>query len=170
MPLILTPQERASFAGPNRVITVKGPLSLFRLCGRTAAGEANNPLGRFWFNEKFFWRMLDVLTDSAGNNAQLNYYLRYVLREYTAVCHDWNTFASIYQFALPAHEPLEVAVGRIAPQPFFSSSDPKHRASLPHEILVGGEFQYIVDFAANPTYRRHVQGPRPLLVHPGGRA
>lgn len=170
MALVLTPQERASFDTPCRVVTVQGPLSLFRLCGRTATGAASNPLGRFWFHDRFFWRMIDLLTDSAANNAQLNHYLRFVLREFTAVCYDWNTFASIYQFDLPAREPLELAVGRIAPQPFYSASDPKHRMSLPHEVLVGGEFQYIVDFAGSPTLRRHVHGPRPLLVHRGGRA
>ncbi len=170
MSLVLTPQERASFDGPIRIVTVKGPLSLFRLCGRTAAGAANNPHGRFWFNERFFWRMLDVLTDSVHSNAQLNHYLRYLLREYTAVCHDWNTFTSIYKLTLPAHETLDAAVGRIAPKPFYSPSDPKHRASLPHEILVGGEFQYIVDLAANAGLKRHVHGPRPLLVSRGGRA
>ena len=164
MSLILSPQEQASFDGAIRVVTVKGPLSLFRLCGKTASGTPSNPYGRFWFNEKFFWRMLDVLTDTIYSTAQLNHYLRYILREYTAVCHDWNTFTSFYQLALPTQQQLEVAVGRIAPQPFYSSSDPKQRASLPHEILVGGEFQYIVDLEANQGLKQYVQGPRPLLV------
>jgi hypothetical protein len=167
MTLILSTSERASFSGVSKIIKVQGPLTLFRLCGKTATGDANNPFGRFWFNEKFFWNMLDVLTDSAHNEAQLNHYLRFLLREFTAVCHDWNSFASIYQFSLPAREPLELAVGRIAAQPFFSSADPNHRISLPHEVLVGGEFQYIVDFASNPSLRRYVQGPRPLLVRRG---
>jgi hypothetical protein len=165
MALSLSSVELASFHGPHRITTIRGPLSLFRLCGRTAAGEANNPYGRFWFNEKFFWKVLDHISDNASNTALLNHYLRYVLREFTAVCHDWNTFASIYQLSLPPSSTLELAVGRIAPQPFFSRNDPQHRESLPHELLVGGEFQYIIDIT--PNLRRYVHGPRPLWAHVG---
>jgi hypothetical protein len=170
MSLVLTAKERESFDGPIRIVTVKGPLTLFRLCGRTAAGAVNNPHGRFWFNEKFFWRTLDLLTDNVYSNVQLNHYLRYLIRESTAVCYDWNTFTSIYQLALPANETLNLAAGRIAPQPFYSSSVSKNRTSLPHEILVGGEFQYIVDLSANQDLKRYVQGPRPFLISRGGRA
>lgn len=170
MPLVLSAKEVASFDGAYKIRHVNGPLTLFRLCGKNAAGEASNPYGRFWFNEKFFWRTLDVVSDSASNTAQLNHYLRFVLREFTAVCYDWNSFASIYQLHLPATKTLEVAVGRIAPQPFYSASDPNHRKSLPHELLVGGDFQYIVDLNADRDAKRLVTGPRPLLVHRGGRA
>jgi len=168
--LILTPDELSSFAGRYRLLTVQGPLTLFRLCGKTAGGAASNPYGRFWFNEKFFWNMIDIISDSVGDTAQLNHYLRYVLREFTAVCHDWNTFASIYQLNLPARTPIDIAVGRIAPQPFYSPTDPLRRKSLPHQVLVGGEFQYIIDVASNPSLRACVLGPRPLLVHRGGHA
>lgn len=170
MPLTLLPHEPASFDGAYRITTVQGPLTLFRLCGRNVAGAAGNPFGRFWFNERFFWNMIDVVTRNAASPAQLNHYLRFVLRELTAVCHDWNTFASIYQFHLPARHAVEVAVGRIAPQPFYSASDPQHRASMPHEVLLGGEFQYIVDMTGNPALKRFVQGPRPLWVPGAGRA
>ena len=170
MPLVLSEKEMASFDGAYKVKSVTGPLTLFRLCGRTAAGEASNEYGRYWFNEKFFWKTLDVVSDSASNTAQLNHYMRLILREFTAVCHDWNSFASIYQLYLPATKTLEVAVGRIAAQPFYSSSDPNHRQSLPHEMLVGGDFQYILDLKTDSELRRLVKGPRPLLLHRGGRA
>ena len=170
MPLVLSEKEMASFDGAYKVKSVTGPLTLFRLCGRTAAGEASNEYGRYWFNEKFFWKTLDVVSDSASNTAQLNHYMRLILREFTAVCHDWNSFASIYQLYLPATKTLEVAVGRIAAQPFYSSSDPNHRQSLPHEMLVGGDFQYILDLKTDSELRRLVSGPRPLLLHRGGRA
>ena len=170
MPLVLSEKEMASFDGAYKVKSVTGPLTLFRLCGRTAAGEASNEYGRYWFNEKFFWKTLDVVSDSASNTAQLNRYMRLILREFTAVCHDWNSFASIYQLYLPATKTLEVAVGRIAAQPFYSSSDPNHRQSLPHEMLVGGDFQYILDLKTDSELRRLVTGPRPLLLHRGGRA
>ena len=168
--MILTPDEKRSFEGPYRTVTVSGPLSLFRLCGRTAAGEANNPYGRFWFNSNFFWKMVDVLSDRSTNSSELNHYLRYLLREFTAVCSDWNNFASIHELSLPAGAKLEAIVGRIHPQPFHSPSDPHRRRPLPHEVLVGGEFQYIVDLASNPTARTGVSGPRPLWVHRGGNA
>jgi hypothetical protein len=169
MPLVLSAKEKASFDGPHKIRSVTGPITLFRLCGRSAAGETSNPYGRFWFNEKFFWRTLDLVSDSASNTAQLNHYMRLILREFTAVCHDWNSFASIYQLHLPATKTLEVAVGRIAPQPFYSSSDPRHRQSLPYEMLVGGDFQYIIDLQAKIELKRLVTGPRPLLLHRGGR-
>jgi hypothetical protein len=167
MALELDDSEKRSFDGPYKIITVKGPLSLFRLCGRTAAGEASNPYGRFWFNEQFFWRMLDVISGCASNQAQLNHYLRFILREFTAVCHDWNTFASVYQLSVPANVPIEVVVGRIAPQPFFSPLDPQGRKSLPHQLLLGGAFQYILDMKSTSEPSRYVHGPRPLWAHVG---
>lgn len=170
MTLSLSAQEVASFDGRHRLTTVQGPLTLFRICGRNAAGAAGNPYGRYWFNEKFFWSVIDLVSDNAGNTAQLNHYLRFVLRELTAVCNDWNSFAAIYRLTLPPSERTEVAVGRIAPQPFFSATDRRGRHSLPHELLIGGEFQYIVDVANNPKLKSFVQGPRPLWFHHGGSA
>lgn len=168
--LQLSAQEQASFDGRHRVIRLIGPLTLLRLCGKTASGAASDPYGRYWFNEKFFWNMIDLVSDHAASTVQLNHYLRFVLREFTAVCRDWNNFASIYQFSLPAGASVEVAVGRIAPQPFHSAADPQRRMASSHEVFVGGEFQYIVDMAANPWLKRHVQGPRPLTVHRAGNA
>ncbi len=170
MTFALTPKEIASFDGRYRIVSVRGPLTLFRLCGKTASGEANNPYGRFWFNEKFFWNLINLVTENAHNTRLVNHYLRFLLREVTAVCHDWNTFAAIYQLTLPAARPIELAVGRIAAQPYFSASDPQARRSAPHEVLAGGEFQYLVDFPGDPSLKTCVQGPRPLWVHGRGRA
>ena len=170
MPITLSPQELGSFDGPHRTVTVKGPLTLFRLCGKNASGKAGEAYGRFWFNERFFWNTVDVISSSAANTAEMNHYLRFILREFTAVCFDWNAFASIYRLQLPAGETLELVMGRIAPQPFFSASDPKQRKALPHELLVGGEFQYIIDISGTPKLKNFIQGPRPLLLHQGGRA
>lgn len=158
----LSTQELRSFDGRCREVTVSGPLTLFRLCGRTAAGAANNPYGRFWFNANFFWRMVDVLSDRASDVAELNHYLRYLLREYTAVCHDWNTFASIYELRVPPGRNVVAVVGRVAPQPF----DSRPGGALPHELLVGGEFQYVLDVDGQGL-RPFVSGPRPLLVFRG---
>jgi hypothetical protein len=163
--IVLTPSEVASFDGRHRHVDVTGPLKLMRLCGKTAAGAASDPYGRFWFNEKFFWSLVDTISENASNTAQLNHYLRFLLREFTAVCHDWNTFALIYQLSLPAGVPMNAVVGRVAPQPFCSSAAPARRVSRPHELLVGGEFQYIVDLRANSALRQYVQGPRPLHLH-----
>lgn len=168
MAISLTAQEIASFDGRHRLATVNGPCRLFRLCGRNASGLQSKKYGRYWFNEKFFWNMLDTISDSANNTAQLNHYLRYLLRESTAVCHDWNSFASIFQLTLPSSQSISVAVGRIAPQPFYSARDPLRRQSLPHELLVGGEFQYIVDLANDLHLQSLVSGPLPLWVHRAG--
>jgi hypothetical protein len=154
-------KDKASFDGAYRVGVVRGPLSLFRLCGRNAAGEANNKYGRCWLNERFFWDAIDVVSNSTSNPAQFNHYLRLILREYTAVCHDWNSFAAIYQLRIPAGKNVEVAVGRIAAQPFYSADDPGRRSSLPHQLLVGGEFQYIVDINSEEM-KRWVSGPLPM--------
>ena len=162
MSLVLSMEEKASFDGAYyKVRPVSGPLSLFRLCGRTAAGKSNDKYGRHWFNERFFWKALDIVSDSTSNPVQLNHYLRFILREYTAVCHDWNSFAAIYNLRIPAGKRVEVAVGRIAVKPYYSVNDPGRRASLPHEFLVGGEFQYIVDLASEEM-KRLVIGPLPL--------
>lgn len=165
MALTLTAQEIASFDGRHRLTTVRGPLSLFRLCGSNAAGARGNPYGRFWFNERFFWDIVDRVSDASSSLAQRNHTLRFLLREFTAVSHDWNSFGVVYQLTLPPAQQLEVAVGRIAPQPYFSASDPHQRQALPHQMLMGGEFQYIVDLASDPTLKRYVQGPRPMWVH-----
>lgn len=106
-----------------------------------------------------------MISNNASNTALLNHYLRYVLREFTAVCYDWNNFASIYELSLPRGEAIEVAVGRIAPQMPFSLNDPAKRQGLPYDVLVGGEFQYIIDLDAR--LKKLVAGPRPLLTHLG---
>jgi hypothetical protein len=165
MALTLTPQEIASFHGRYRISTIHGPVSLFRVRGRNAAGEQGHASGRYWFNEKFFWRTLDWLSEHVANRPLLNHYLRYLLRESTAVSYDWNTFASIFQLSIPPGKSVAVAVGRIAPQPFYSDKDPMHRRNLPHELLVGGEFQYIVD--VDEALRPFVRGPRPLTIFTG---
>jgi hypothetical protein len=168
--MILTPDEKKSFDGAYRTVTVTGPVSLFRLCGKTARGAASNPFGRFWFNANFFWKLVDAASDRATSTAELNHYLRYILREFTAVCHDWNSFAAIYELAVPAGTKMEATVGRIRPQPFYSAADPQRRSALPHEILVGGEFQYIIDLRAGSALRSRVAGPRPLWVSRAGNA
>jgi len=152
-------EELRSYDGRHREVTVTGPLTLLRLCGRTAAGAANNRYGRFWFNSNFFWRMVDVLGDRASNVAELNHYPRYSLREYTTVCYDWNTFASIYELRVPTGKKVAAVVGRVAPQPF----DSRPGRALPHEVPVGGEFQYVLDVEGQGL-RPFVVGPRPPVV------
>jgi hypothetical protein len=165
MALQLTAREIASFDGPHRIVVVRGPLTLMRLCGRTAAGEANNPYGRFWFNDRFFWRVLDQISDDPRNVPLLNHHLKYVLREFTAVCREWNSFAAIYRLQVPAGTSVEVAVGRIAPQPLDSTrSGP---GAAPANLLMGGDFQYILDLGSNPDLRRRVAGPIPLPARAG---
>lgn len=162
---VLTAAEATSFDGPHRLVEVSGPISLLRLCGRTAAGASNDPHGRYWFNARFFWNMLDLVSESAANTAQLNHYLRYVLREFTAVCRDWNSFASVFELRLPPRVSVQAAVGRIAPQPFRPAGNAVAKPMLSQDIFVGGEFQYIIDLKTNAALQRHVIGPRPLLAH-----
>jgi hypothetical protein len=164
----LTPEERASFEGNARPISVRGPVTLMRLVGRTAGGRANDPFGRYWFNERYFWKVLDVLTDHHKDVSLVNHYLKFVIREGTAVCHDWNSFAKVYQLRVPAGAELQAYVGRAKPQPFYSAADPLGRKSLPHEFLMGGEVQYVVN--VDNVARRYVSGPLPAGIHGIGHA
>jgi hypothetical protein len=139
-----------------------------RLVGRTAAGRANDPYGRFWFNERYFWNVVDFLTDHHKEVALVNHYLKLVLREGTAVCRDWNSFAAVYQLRIPAAVELQAYVGRARPQPLFSAADPRGRKSPAPEMLMGGEVQYVVD--VDNVGRRYVSGPLPLGIHGIGHA
>lgn len=164
--LRLEDHELASFQGKPRLVTVRGPVVLMRLVGRTAQGQANNPYGRFWFNERYFWKVLGFITDHHSNRELVNHYLKLVLREAFAVCHDWSSFGRIYQLRIPPRVQLPAYVGRARTQPLFSVTDPRGRGSLSQELLMGGEFQYVVD--VNHVGREHVCGP--LTVGPRGRA
>lgn len=162
MPLVLTPDEVSSFGGRHRIAVVEGPFSLFRLVGRTATGRANDKYGRFWFHDRLFWSVLDEITQHAEDPALVNFLIRRLLRELTAVCFDWNSFAAIYRLDLPKGRSLEVAVGRIRSQPFYSGSGPwRGRDPLGRELL-GGEFQYVIDVSRD--VQPWVTGPIPLRI------
>lgn len=157
--LTLSPQELASFDAEPKIERLTGPLTLYRFCGRNAKGEKNSPHGRCWFDATLFWRMLDTVSDTASGTHQLNQDFRFVLREVTAISYDWNSVTSVYELALPADRSIEAAYGPVAPQPFFSKDDPLGRENLPHEILIGGDIQYIVDLKAEKELQDFVRGP-----------
>lgn len=164
----LAPNERASFEGIPRPVSVRGPVVLMRLVGRTAGGRPNDPFGRYWFNERYFWKVIDFLTDHHSDVALVNHYLKLVIREGTAVCHDWNSFGKVYQLRIPAGIELQAYVGRAKSQPFFSTSDPRGRMPPPHEVFMGGEVQYVVD--VDNVGRRYVTGPFPMRIQGIGHA
>lgn len=164
----LTPDERASFEGNPRPVSVQGPVALMRLVGRTAAGKANDPFGRYWFNKRYFWKLIDFITDYHSDVSLVNRYLKLVMREDTAVCHDWNSFGKVYQLRVPKGVELQAYVGRARSQPLYSATDPRGRAPLPHEMLMGGEVQYVVD--VDNVGRRYVVGPLPMGIHGSGHA
>ncbi len=166
--LQLTADERDSFEGTPRPVTVTGPFTLMRLVGRTASGRANDPYGRYWFNERYFWNVIDFLTDHHSDVALVNHYLKLIIREGTAVCHDWNSFAKVYQLRIPAGVQVRACVGRTKSQPFFSPTDPQRRRPGPDEILMGGEVQYVAD--VEKVGRQYVTGPLPMRIHGIGHA
>lgn len=164
----LSVDERNSFEGTPAPTVVTGPLVLMRLAGRTAHGEANNPYGRFWFAEDYFWDVIDFLTHHHTNVALVNHYLKLVMREGFAICHDWNSFGRLYRLRIPRGIRIHAFVGRAKAQPFFSDSDPLKRQVGSSQLLMGGEVQYIVDI--NAETKRYVEGPLPFGIHGTGRA
>jgi hypothetical protein len=165
---LLKPDERASFLGEPRLITVGGPITLMRVVGRTASGEANNPFGRYWFNEQFFWSVIDFLSDHSKDVPLINHYIKLVMRDGLAVCHDWNSFATVRQLRVPAGKELHAYVGLTKPQPKLSTSSHKNTTAPPSHLLLGGEVQYIVD--VNHAVRSYVSGPIPMRISGIGHA
>lgn len=160
MALVLSDDEKSSFEGHNRIVHVSGPFTLFRLVGRTGAGAVTNKFGRFWFHDRLFWSVLDDITRHQHDKALMNFLIRRLLRELTAVCFDWNSFAAVYQLVVPAGLNVEAAVGRIRSQPHFATgSDPLDRQ------LFGDEFQFVIDVTA--SLQPLVQGPIPLDFRAG---
>lgn len=158
----LKPDERASFLGEPQLISARGPLTLMRIVGRTASGEANNPFGRYWFNENYFWSVIDFLTNHHKEVELVNYYLKLILRDGLAVCHDWNSFAMIYQLRIPAGAELHAYSGTARPQPPFSSSDHRFSSDWKRNQLAGGARQYVVNM--DLVDRKHVNGPLPMGI------
>ena len=112
--------------------------------------------------------MIDFLSEHNRDVSLVNHYLKLVVREGLAVCHDWNSFAKVYQLRVPAGVEMQAYVGRAKPQPFFSAADQMGRGSPPHELLMGGEVQYVVD--VDSVGRRYVSGPLPIGIHGIGHA
>lgn len=165
MTLILSPDEKLSFESGYKIKTLTGPAKLFRLVGRNATGESGNKFGRFWFHEDLFWDSIDEISDTVHDEKMMNHLIRRLLRELTAVCYDWNSFAVIYTLEVPAGKSIEVATGRIKPQPHYSSNDPLKRIHPKKIMLFGGEQQYIIEVVGE--IKCWVKGPIPLHFRVG---
>ena len=158
-PLVdLSPVEKQSFKGGSyQVQPVSGPLTLFRLLGRTPEGQWNTAFGqKCWFEERLFF---DCVCDARGEDAgspEALASLRFLLRDRLAVRANWNDFHSFVALRLPKTFTLDAAVGQAEAQSYMTSLRAPGRQLGPL-TLAGGARQYIINVQRQLT---------PLLVGP----
>jgi hypothetical protein len=170
----LTPEQEASFDGTPRFIKVNGPLSLLRLIGEQegrsdADYKMSSPVGVFWFNSRFFWNIIEEVTNNAVDKRNADYVnslVRMLVREKTAVSQNWNTLSLIVTLSLPQGQTLEAWVGRIKPQPLNQPGSVRAGVYGPGPTLPGRGFQYIIENnALKTTLKPYVStDPRPFWI------
>jgi hypothetical protein len=165
-PFELSEQEKRSFQGKRcSFVTLNGPLRLMRLVGPETKCRAD---GRYWFDEDLFWTIVDSITAHHDDHVLVNRLVRRILRDDLAVCHNWNTFASVYEMRIPASQQVQAYAGHTAPHDYYSAIDSRGRRSFPRMKLHGGGFQYIIHVDAKT--RELVRGPIPHWISRSGRA
>lgn len=157
----LTPEQEASFdpERKRRYVKVHGPLTLLRLVGEQEGQKdsdygMSSPIGVFWFASRFFWNIIEEVTNNAaetGNADYVNSRIRMLVREKAAVSYNWNTFQFIVTLNLPQGQTLEAWVGRIKPQPLNQPGSVRAGVYGTGPILSGQGFQYVIESKALKT-------------------
>jgi hypothetical protein len=182
MPVKVTAKLMRTFQGERaHEVELQHPTVIYRLGGKRIADDQGksivdvNEAGLYWFSEKFFWKMVDIVSEHQMDQYAFTSNLRNILRESLAVCYDWNSFACYYKLQVPLGVKLHAVCGFVAAQPLFKDETHARRLNpgdmaeedqfLGRDIgkanFIGGGLQYAIDVR---DVAHHIKGPIPIDV------